>query len=103
MEQTNKPIELRIYPGRDAEFILYDDEGDSYRYEQGQYITIPIRWNEAKKTLTIGSQRGSFPGAPTHRLFHIVLVTTGHGQGIENTSSPEKIVRYNRTSVTLKF
>ena len=103
MERTNKPIELRIYPGRDAEFTLYDDEGDSYRYEKGIYSTILIRWNDAKKTLTIGAQQGTFPGAPDRRIFHVVLVQAHHGTGVENTVSPEKIVQYTRKSITVKL
>ncbi|MDA3881054.1 MAG: DUF5110 domain-containing protein [Prolixibacteraceae bacterium] len=30
-------IELRIYPGADAHFVLYDDERDNYNYEKGEY------------------------------------------------------------------
>ena len=32
-EKTD-PIEIRIYPGADGEFILYDDEKDNYNYEK---------------------------------------------------------------------
>jgi alpha-D-xyloside xylohydrolase len=103
MERTKKTIELRIYPGRDAEFTYYDDEGDSYRYEKGAYCTIPIRWNDGKKILTIGAQQGTFTDAPDQRIFHIVVVKANHGAGIEYTISPEKIVKYNRKFITIKF
>src|SRR6185312_6962829 len=61
-EKPADPLELRIYPGADGTFSLYEDEGDSYRYEQGAFATIPIRWNDAAKTLTIGDRTGEFPG-----------------------------------------
>ena len=41
------PIELRIYPGADGDFNLYEDEGDSYRYEKGAHAIIPIHWDDA--------------------------------------------------------
>ena len=82
---------------------MFDDEGDSYRYEKGVYSTILIRWNDAKKTLTIGAQQGTFPGAPDRRIFHVVLVQAHHGTGVENTVSPEKIVQYTRKSITVKL
>src|SRR6202040_4116407 len=60
-EKPADPMELRVYQGADSSFTLYEDEGDSYRYEKGAYATIPIRWNNASKTLTIGDRAGEFP------------------------------------------
>ena len=45
--QAADPIELRVYPGADGDFSLYEDEGDSYRYEQGAHAIIPIHWDDA--------------------------------------------------------
>ena len=39
-------LELRIYPGADGEFVLYEDENDNYNYERGQYSEIRFNWNE---------------------------------------------------------
>src|ERR1700761_7261928 len=47
------PIELRIYPGADADFSLYEDDNNTYAYEHGAFATIPIHWNDAAHTLTI--------------------------------------------------
>ena len=61
-EKPADPIELRIYRGADADFTLYEDENDSYNYEKGIYATIPLHWDDAKQTLTIGDRKGQFPG-----------------------------------------
>ena len=58
-------------PGADATFTLYDDEGDSYRYEEGAYATIELRWDDARRTLHIGKRQGSYEGMPTERTFII--------------------------------
>ena len=64
-------LELRVYPGADASFTLYEDEGDNYNYEKGVFSTIPISWNERTKTLTIGERKGSYPGMIKKRQFVI--------------------------------
>ena len=61
-EKPADPIELRIYRGADGKFTLYEDEGDSYNYEEGEYSTIPFSWNDAGHTLEIGKRSGEFPG-----------------------------------------
>ena len=66
-------LELCVYPGQDGTFTLYEDDGETYAYEQGQYTEIPITWNDRKHTLTIGRQRGQFKGAVQSRQFTIVL------------------------------
>ena len=65
-------LEVRVYPGADGSFTLYEDEGDSYNYEKGIYSTIAFRWNNAKKTLIIGARQGNYPGMLTSRTFTVV-------------------------------
>lgn len=60
--EMNDPIELRVYPGADGTFTIYEDEGDNYNYEKGAYSTIPIRWDDSRRTLTIGKRSGTFAG-----------------------------------------
>lgn len=45
-------ITLNIYTGADAAFPLYNDAGDGYGYEQGEYLRTFYRWNDANETLT---------------------------------------------------
>ena len=66
-------LELRVYPGADARFVLYEDEGDSYNYEHGAYTTITITWDDSRRQLTIGERQGAFKGMLTQRRFTIVM------------------------------
>jgi len=66
-------LELRVYPGADGSFTLYEDEGDNYNYEHGAYATITFRWNDKARTLTIGARQGNYPGMLLHREFTILL------------------------------
>jgi len=74
-EHPNAPIELRIYPGSDAELSLYDDNGLNYDYESGAYTWTPIHWNNTTKTVTIDSQLGHYDSAPASQDFTITLVS----------------------------
>jgi len=71
--QVTKPVTLHIYPGADAHFELYEDEGDNYNFEQGAFSTIAFDWDEARQRLTIGSREGSYPGMMTRRTFIIEM------------------------------
>ena len=61
-EKPTAPIELRVYPGANAGFDLYEDAGDSYDYEKGAHSVIPIHWDDRVRRLTIGARVGEFPG-----------------------------------------
>ena len=71
--EPEDPLEIRIYPGTDATFTLYEDEGDNYHYEKGAFTRIPMHWNDRKRTLTMDRRTGSFPGMLTTRHLAIVL------------------------------
>ncbi len=65
-------LELRVYPGADGRFVLYEDEGDNYNYEKGMYSVIQFGWNDKKHTLTIGARKGEYPGMLQTRTFTVV-------------------------------
>lgn len=66
---STAPLELRVYPGRDGVFELYDDEGDGFGYQQGRYAMVRITWRDQGRVLELAPRRGSFPGmARTQRL-----------------------------------
>ena len=69
--QKGKPITIQVFPGSNATFQLYEDEGDGYGYEQGEYMTITFKWTDSKRTLQIGNIEGEYPGMPTERTFII--------------------------------
>ncbi|MGH9586553.1 MAG: glycoside hydrolase family 31 protein [Acidobacteriaceae bacterium] len=96
-------ITLRIYPGADADFSLYNDDGTTYDYEKGAWTKIALHWDDSKRTLTIGARKGTFAGMPTQRDFRIVLVGENHGSGeaVENTA--DRALHYDGSAQTLHF
>ena len=93
-EKPADPIELRIYPGANGSFTLYEDENDNYNYEKGVYSTIAFHWDDATRCLTIDDRKESFPGMLKERTFNIVVVGKDHGIGVETTANPDKVISY---------
>ena len=94
-------LQIRVYPGADGQFLLYEDEGDSYRYEQGQYSTIPFAWDDDARSLTIGTRQGSFTGMHQRRTFDIVVVGTGVGTGENLSATVHARITYDGTPQTV--
>ncbi|MGV8976620.1 MAG: TIM-barrel domain-containing protein [Cellulomonas sp.] len=80
-QDPHGPVELRVFPGADGTFELYDDAGDGYGYEGGELTTTLLDWSDATRTLTIGDRTGSYPAMPDRRRFAVVVVGEGAGVG----------------------
>ena len=103
---TEKPwdnLELRIYPGADGHFTLYEDEFDNRNFENGQYSEIPMTWDNKSQTLAIGARRGAYSGMLESRQFSIVVVTPRKGTGDGETASYDKVVTYTGEPITIKL
>ena len=85
-------LEIRIYPGENATFTLYEDEGDNYNYEKGTYSTIDFTWNDSKHEVIIGARQGNYPGMLQSRSFHVKLF-----------NGTEQTIQYDGSEQTFKF
>jgi alpha-glucosidase (family GH31 glycosyl hydrolase) len=50
--QTQAIDKVRVYPGADANFTLFSDDGTTYAYEKGAGSITRLRWEEASQKLT---------------------------------------------------
>jgi alpha-D-xyloside xylohydrolase len=91
-EKPMDTLEIRIYPGADGQFALYNDEGNNYNYEKGKYQVIPFKWNEQQQTLIIDKQQGGYAGALKKLVLNIVWVNESNGKGIEISSKAKTVV-----------
>ncbi len=66
---TGEPWEVRIYPGRDATFSVYEDSGDGYAYEQGAYAWRELTWDDTNEAFKSAAPLGSFDGMVAERSF----------------------------------
>ena len=94
-EKNWQELEIRVYPGADGTFTLYEDEGDGYNYERGAFTEIPFSWDDSTRTLTIGPRKGSYKGMLRERRFTIIVA--GH------TSSQPQTVSYSGEAISINL
>jgi alpha-D-xyloside xylohydrolase len=102
-EKPADTITLNIYAGADASFNLYEDEGTNYNYEKGAFSVIPIKYNEATKTITVGDRKGSFNGMLSKRVFRINIITPGRSKGLDFDAKCDKAIAHEGKKITIKL
>jgi alpha-glucosidase/alpha-D-xyloside xylohydrolase len=69
-EPVDEPTTLRIYPGSDGEFELYNDDGRTLDFQEGEYSRTLLSWDDQARTLTIEPSEGD----PMDRQFRVEVV-----------------------------
>lgn len=94
-QEQDGALAIYVFGGADADFTLYEDDGLTYRYEKGEYSTIPMHWDENSRTLTLGERIGVFPGMKESRQVCIKFIAPGQ--------LDSKSVTYDGSAVEIKF
>jgi alpha-D-xyloside xylohydrolase len=94
-------IEIRVYPGADGDFILYEDENDNYNYEKGKYSEIRFHWDDKKHLLKIADRIGSFDGMLADRKFNISVIPAAGDRNAD--SKMVKSVNYTGRELSIRF
>lgn len=97
-EKSDDAWEIRIYPGANAKYTIYEDEGINYNYEQGKYSTYDLSWDDKKQVLTIGDRNGAFDGMVKKRRLKLIKVSTDKGIGF-NENKADIVVSYSGKSM----
>jgi alpha-glucosidase (family GH31 glycosyl hydrolase) len=66
-EPVNQPLTLTMYPGVDGSFLLYEDDGSSFNYRQGEWMGIQMNWNDRQRSLRLALDNRSRILPPLHR------------------------------------
>ncbi|HLX96084.1 MAG TPA: TIM-barrel domain-containing protein [Verrucomicrobiae bacterium] len=66
------PLELQIYPGRDATFTLFEDDGETTDYLKGQVRRTTFTWRDKTGRL-IWQSEGPYAGRDVFQSLHVVL------------------------------
>jgi alpha-glucosidase/alpha-D-xyloside xylohydrolase len=81
-EPTDQPTTVRVYPGRDGEFRLYEDDGGSLDYTKGKFTWTRFRWDDTARRLTIEPDgEARFPVG--ERTFVVEVVGGGKAQTLK--------------------
>src|SRR5262249_48209723 len=102
-EKPRDQVTLYVYAGRNGHFSLYEDDGKTYGYERGAFSRMPLAWDDATRTLTIGARAGTFPGMPASRTFNVVVVSPQAATGYRGGAVQGRVVPYTGRSVSTVF
>jgi alpha-D-xyloside xylohydrolase len=102
-EKPADPLTFYIYSGADGDFTLYEDDGQSYKYEKGAFTEIPFHWNNASQTLTVGKYKGSFDGMLKNRTFQFVLISKSNPVGFSFMPEATHSVKYQGNAMQVNF
>ncbi len=58
-EKVDGPTDLKVYPGADGSFLLYDDDGGTFNHRKGEWTAIQMTYNDARRTLAMRATHGS--------------------------------------------
>jgi len=98
------PVTLNVYTGADGSFSLYEDDGVSRQYLHGQYSRVPLQWNEAAKTLTIGAREGNgYSGMAAERRIDIRWMRPGTSRALAFGATPDATVTYTGALLTVRM
>ena len=100
-EKPGAPITLFVFTGASGSFDLYEDDGVSYGYERGEFARIPLSYDSAKGTLTIGARSGSYPGMTEERTFRVRWIKEGGKAPADLDAPADATVEYNGAEVTV--
>ena len=73
-EHPDAPYTIKIYPGADADFEIYEDAGDGYAYEKNAFATYRLHWDDTHRFLTVSARKGAFKNMVKERQFYVVLL-----------------------------
>jgi len=93
-EKVDGPLSILIYPGANASFSLYEDDGITFNYRHGEWMGIEMTWNDALRTLRLQLSPGSRMLPPGSRAISVQLAETTRsvtfeGEPIEMSFQPD--------------
>jgi len=81
-EKSDQPVELRVFPGQNGSFELYDDAGDGQGYIKGEQATRRFTWDQARERLVIAPWQGNFPGMRREQGFLVNCAAMPAWEGV---------------------
>jgi alpha-glucosidase/alpha-D-xyloside xylohydrolase len=73
-EAVDAPLTLLVYPGADGAFTIYEDDGTTFDYRNGEWMGLHLEWNDAGRRLRLRLADGSRMRPPQPRLIDARLV-----------------------------
>jgi alpha-glucosidase/alpha-D-xyloside xylohydrolase len=82
-ERVDQPLSISIYPGDNASFLVYEDDGISFNYRKGEWMGLQLDWNDTRRRLTMNLAPGSRMLSPQIRHIEVKFNQTTRALAFE--------------------
>jgi alpha-D-xyloside xylohydrolase len=100
LQESNPTLTLNVYTGASGSGSVYEDDGTSRQYLNGKYARIPLRYDDARHTLTIGTREGSWPGMAPTRTIRVRWIKPSRALDLD---AADQTVSYSGTAIKLRM
>jgi len=90
-QPVSEPATLRIYPGADGAFTLYEDDGKSLDYQKDLATWTRLQWNDRSRTLTIEPDPRSKATSSGSRAFEALLMPDRSPKRVDYSGRPLQV------------
>jgi len=90
-EITNDPLAIRVYPGADGSFLMYEDDGTTFDYERGEFIRVKFDWSDRSRRLRMALAGGSRPLPSLMRRINIEIAPEGLSRSVVFDGKPVEV------------
>jgi len=101
-EGLNAALTLNIYTGANGNFEIYEDDGRSVKYENGEWSRIPVSYDDATGTVTISDRIGSFTGMAESRKISIRFISGPSKDAANFDADIAQTVNYSGKELSVK-
>jgi len=90
-EPVDEPLTLVVYPGANGSSSLYEDDGKSFAYRQGEWMRLAVSWNDARRELALRLAPGSKMLPPNPRRINVRLAGLTQAKTVVFTGRPVSV------------
>src|SRR5262249_36350609 len=90
-EKVDGPLIVRVYPGSNGAFTIYEDDGRSFDYRKGEWMGIDLAWNDQGRRLSLRLAKGSRMLTPLRREIEVQVVSEKINRQIVFSGKPVTI------------
>jgi alpha-glucosidase/alpha-D-xyloside xylohydrolase len=87
-ERVDRPLTVRIYPGADGQFVLYEDDGASFAYERGECLRLGMQWSDNGRQLRMALVPGSRMFGPAPREIEVEMAGGASRKTVRFSGAP---------------
>ncbi len=91
-ELPGGPLDLQIYPGKDATFTLVEDDGETNQYQKGAFRKTRFTWDDSTRQLSWITE-GNYSGQHAFKEMIVSLFESSGKKKLNVTLSPQGSLR----------